>query len=594
MAVVMAFALVGGSPQKASADLPDDANICEIDGFRQIAQNFGGTAISSPVFEGSVFAYIARIEDDSDADDPDFGDHEYMASIDDTSGKSRLVGYLDPDPDGSATTSDIIEHSPTKVLNNLDLGEPEDTSTGLDDELIELNATNADQDILDDGDDPIPNDVCGNGADDPYVGVFVACYDAGDFDLTIAREDAGGGQDEEDSMSIEVRCFGPVTSINLTAQPARVQIVPSLGDVAHSLITASLLDEDSQQTFAGSGDVDFSVDHGCVLGGLATEEQLGEFVPGPGSPAEDYTANQFAFSRPFPSNFPENAGEIENAYQGPHTTGNGYFPPLSPSFTANQVGIVDLNGPVPGGNAVVAATILHCDEPGATPGTATVTARLHIPGPAPDVIKTVTVTVVGPPTNVVVSVDNASPQCGSRVTVTVKVTDAVGQNVSDHTPVEVISNLGSVLGGTGAVADQDGLVTPISSTVAETFSGIATFFLLTSDTQESRYELVATSGGGGWPNFGGVAGGDVTFDHVGELGGWFSTPTVSGFATVDCKAAAAPAVSAPSTGTGPLRAPNTGDAGLADSSSSSWMLLGLAAAVAFALSGIAAVKVARR
>ena len=60
-------------------------------------------------------------------------------------------------------------------------------------------------------------------------------------------------------------------------------------------------------------------------------------------------------------------------------------------------------------------------------------------------------------------------------------------------------------------------------------------------------------------------------------------------------AAAQPAaVTAPRTGTGIVTPPNTGDAGLASSSSSSWTLFAIGGLAAFALAGLASLRFARR
>jgi hypothetical protein len=160
--------------------------------------------------------------------------------------------------------------------------------------------------------------------------------------------------------------------------------------------------------------------------------------------------------------------------------------------------------------------------------------------------------------------------------------------VSEHTRVEAVTNAGGVLGGTGAVAGNAGPVVPISSTVAETFSGVATFYLLTSEQHSGPYEVVVTTGGSG----------SVT----NLLGGVFSTPPVSAQATVSCTiptvaapvAPVAPTVTAPRTGQGTISPPNTGDAGLvATADSSSWALFAAVGAVAFAVAGFATLKFAR-
>ncbi len=156
----------------------------------------------------------------------------------------------------------------------------------------------------------------------------------------------------------------------------------------------------------------------------------------------------------------------------------------------------------------MAAAILHCDvHPGVTnpvPGVVTVQACVDVVGAA-DICKTVTVTVIGPPASITVAASPTSVRCGEKSTITVTVKDAIGQNVSDHTVVELVTNLGGTIGGTGAVAGFPAPVAPISSSVAGTFGGVATAFLLTSEVTTGPYEVVATSGGTEPQNFIGIA-----------------------------------------------------------------------------------------
>jgi hypothetical protein len=251
----------------------------------------------------------------------------------------------------------------------------------------------------------------------------------------------------------------------------------------------------------------------------------------------------------------------------------------------------------------VSAVVLHCDPihaPSVTPGPAVVTAFIERGDNDIDdedldaddfdnddlVLKT-TVTVVGPPAanGVTVTAAPASLACGEKATITVDVKDAIGQPVSDHTFVEAVTNAGGVLAGTGAVAGQAGLVSPVSSTVAETFGGKVTFYLLTSTAHVGKYEVVVTTGGGGGVTGQLLANGGVTTNL---LGGLFTTAPISVQVTVECTVPAVPVVvapttpntSAPTTGQG-IRPPSTGDAGLV-STDSSWVA-GAAFAVVAAL-----------
>jgi hypothetical protein len=235
---------------------------------------------------------------------------------------------------------------------------------------------------------------------------------------------------------------------------------------------------------------------------------------------------------------------------------------------------------------VVSAAILSCGvTPIPSPGVAKVMACIDVEGA--DVCKTVNITVVGPPVApIVLTTDQTSVRCGERVQITASIKDAAGQNVSDHTRVEVVTNAGGVLGGTGAVIAEAGLVSPVSSTVGETNNGQATFWLITSELHQGTYTVLVTAGGGGSVASGGV----------------FSTPPATGSVTVTCTgpttaapSAPSPAatVRAPSTGQG-ITPPSTGDAGLADASGSSWALFVIAGLTVFALAGVASFKFARR
>jgi len=87
--------------------------------------------------------------------------------------------------------------------------------------------------------------------------------------------------------------------------------------------------------------------------------------------------------------------------------------------------------------------------------------------------------------------------CGQSRVINATIKDAGGSPVSDHTRVEFVTNFGGVLAGTGATLDplSAGYVAPISSTVAETFNGVATVTLLTSTDHIGPYEVVISTGG---------------------------------------------------------------------------------------------------
>jgi len=245
----------------------------------------------------------------------------------------------------------------------------------------------------------------------------------------------------------------------------------------------------------------------------------------------------------------------------------------------------------------------------------------------PNIVLTATITVVGPPASITVAAAPTSLNCGEKATITVTVKDSAGQNVSDRTRVELVTNFGGVIGGTtatlGPVSVTGGNVYPISSSSTETFNGVATAYLLTSTDHVGPYEVVAAAGGSvmasngalaPWYNTG-IATGSATSVNPSNSAyyPWYtqgllsyspSSAPVNAQATVTCSipgapAAAAPVVTAPRTGQGPadafaIRPPNTGDAGLATSSSSSSWTLVAGALMVIAISGAAVVTVTRR
>jgi hypothetical protein len=165
------------------------------------------------------------------------------------------------------------------------------------------------------------------------------------------------------------------------------------------------------------------------------------------------------------------------------------------------------------------------------------------------------------------------------VKIDVTVVDAVQQAVSNLTIIDATTNFGGILGGTGAVAGQAGNVVPLSSTVAETFGGIATFWLLTSETHVGSYEVVIFTGGSltnsEWP----------TPEVVLPVTVACFVPEAAPVANAAAGPSAAPTAAAPSAGTaaGVIRPPSTGDGGLAGERSGGDGLVGALAAGAIAV-----------
>jgi hypothetical protein len=406
-------------------------------------------------------------------------------------------------------------------------------------------------------------DFDGLGLEDVgFVIVDVTCEDAGTFDLSFAADMVGSGS----AGNIEVTCVGEVDEGLITATPTKVEIVPAQGSVSYSLIVVELLDENGDPVQESAG-VDFSTDRCEFL----DEDGIGDL--------ETLKAALDVFAD-YDPNHPDSAVDVHdfvdaNIEDDPDDVSNEV-----PSFTLDDdAGDFDEDD-------TLAAIVLDCSDEDTVPGIAEVCFQVDQEGG--DVMGCVKVTVVGPPAKVTAAAAPTTLICGEKATITVTVKDSADQNVSDHTRVEAVTNLGGVLAGTGAVAGQAGLVVPISSTVAETFNGVATFYLLTSDAHAGPYEVVIATGGSGSVNTG--------------LGGVFSTPPQVTQVTVTCSqpvvaAPAAPTVTAPSTGTGSVSPPNTGDGGLvADQTSAgfSWALVAVAGVLAFSVAGLATLKISRR
>ena len=233
----------------------------------------------------------------------------------------------------------------------------------------------------------------------------------------------------------------------------------------------------------------------------------------------------------------------------------------------------------------IAEVDLDCSNSSSEPRPATITILIDKAGH--DIVMDIAVIVIGPPVpdglTAVASPENLV--CGEKSEILITVQDAIGQNVSDNTPLEVVTNFGGVLGGTGAVALGEGNVTPLSSTTVKTIDGLATVFLITSDTHEGDYEVLITTGG-----------------HVSEgLLEIVDGPPFSAQVTVGCTNSGGvtlptvlPTVTAPATGSGnSITPPSTGDAGVASGTSASSFLL-IASTAIIALVGITSLKFFRR
>jgi hypothetical protein len=398
--------------------------------------------------------------------------------------------------------------------------------------------------------------------DDGFSFISVTCDEAGEFEISAWEDDV-----TDNVVTNDYICYNAPTTATLTATPTTVEAVPAVGNISHSLLVLTLTDAGGNPTVPG-----YRVD--WTVGGRCTIEALDE---------EDYEDAADLWGKYKITN-PATGDDIEYEYSD------------HDGITASDTSLsfnIDGNTAVPGYQPKsIAAAVLHCE--GATPGVASVRAEVDR-SPLSDLVATADVTVVGPAAFITMTAAPNKLICGEKATILVTVTDAINQKVSDHTVVELITNFGGVIGGTGATLAFPGVnpVTPLSSGAAETFGGVATAYLLTSTTHVGSYEVVASAGGSHLGEFITHPVGQDFSNNTYFRQGYFSTPVVTSQVTVTCTQGA-PAVTAPSTGTGTISPPNTGDAGLAAGSSTNATLYVIAGAIAFVMAGLASIRCARR
>jgi hypothetical protein len=499
------------------------------------------------------------------------------ASVDDEEGDADVTSYvIDDDLEGvqdpfnnvpgnqigeaEVTVSgvDVLPNVPVLIDLDTDLEDELDASYDLEAGLegaLDIGIGAAATDDFDTITDALLDGVgCGTATDEAFAIVDVECEDPGRFELTFHSL-----YEVNNSITEEFLCVENANAATLTATPTTVESVPAPGNISHSLLVVTLTDADGNPAAPGQ-QVDWTTDR-CRIDGLSETEYE---TDAPGSATVGAGALFAGFT-------PATAADIEATLSG-HGGLSGAASSDSFENDANP-------SPAIFTMRTIAAAILHCE--GAAPGVANVVAEIERDGP--DLRATTTVTVVGPPAFITITAAPNRLVCGEKATILVTVTDAINQRVSDHTRVELITNFGGVLGGTGATLGFPGqqLVSPLSSGAAETFGGVATAYLLTSTQHVGAYEVVAAAGGSIPSGTGGTS-------------GVFSTPVVSSQVTVTCTLAAAPTTTAPSTGTGSITPPSTGDAGLAAPSGSTSTLYVILGAVAFAMAGLASFGYARR
>jgi hypothetical protein len=492
---------------------------------------------------------------DTDEDDPFILDVEDELALCISTDSNELGSVVSADSDG------IGEFTAAYCGDNDNDGDDFDLP-GDRCEVVNLGNDHVDIACGDDDDsNPALNNCDSNTDEFDDIGdilLFWECEeDAGLTRIRISQTD--GDQIVQNVVDVWVFCAGQPDDVTVTAKPTTVEIVPQIGSYAHSEITVTI-SGDELPIEISTTEIDVSVPK-CAI-------EIGNDDPDT-TPLADST---FDDAEENEMNEDETAIAVTNA----------------------------------AGTATIVDNIwFHADWNNCTPGDVIVTVTVEVDDGA-DITKQVTIKVVGPPAFITATAAPDRLICGEKSTITVKVTDAIGQNVSNNTQVELISNWGSVIAGTGATLGFPGTgpVNPLASSAAATYNGVAIAYLLTSNNHVGVYEVVAAAGGTlAFPSPYAPAG-DINdpyytgftgniHDHNDSL---YTGAPITTQVSVTCSlpaAPVAPTVTNPNTGTGSITPPNTGDAGLASSSSNA-MLFVLVGAVAFVLAGVASVSYARK
>jgi hypothetical protein len=363
------------------------------------------------------------------------------------------------------------------------------------------------------------------GNDLALVAVFFDCN--ADVPVTIRVT--------QDTTTLEFTVYcGPPANVALIVTPSTViESSPAIGNTAHALIRAEITTSSGGPVLPFT-EVTISVSR-CALSGGITDQETRD------------TAVRLFTNQPI-------SADVEL-----HEFANS-FTVVGTSLTLDAFDVDTNDDDVPDHSEVLA--ILHAE--GCTPGAVTISLSLEVLATGAEIERTATISVVGPVANITITASPTTLVCGEKSEITITATDSAGQAVSEHTFIEVVTNFGGVLAGTGSTLIQPGQpVDPISSTKAEIVNGRARAFLLTSTRHVGAYEVLAAS-------------------TVSTLGTGDIRPAAPAVAqvTVTCTRAVSPTVTAPSTGTGTIRPPSTGDGGLADTGGASLLVIGAAGVLA--------------
>jgi len=401
--------------------------------------------------------------------------------------------------------------------------------------------------------------VIGGNVNLDLIAVTFSCISASVQTIDITQDDAS------DEISFRIMCKGPANSLQLSVTPSTVESNPAAFNTSHSLIRAIITDAAGNPVLPTT-DADITVS-GCGVTGdeVDTLDERNEALDNEGTGTHDGI----------------NLGSINAEFGVPplpnfldiFTFSDRNNVPL-PTISVGTIE-VDTNTPLDGvPNHSEALAIFHAE--GCPAGVYTVTMEINNPGTANDIEATAEITVIGPPAFITVTAAPTELVCGEKSEITVTVTDINNRPVSDNTQIEIITNWGGVFGGTGSSLTSNQPVNPLSSATVDIIDGDGIAFLLTSPDHYGPYEVLAAST---QPLFG---------------DGLEDTPRVTSQVTVTCTIGVPPTEVAPDTGTGSIRPPNTGEAGLAGGSVGSGTLLAIAGATFIALAAIARRRFAAR
>ena len=193
-----------------------------------------------------------------------------------------------------------------------------------------------------------------------------------------------------------------------------------------------------------------------------------------------------------------------------------------------------------------AVVTLDCSGKSAKVGTATVSASVDRASDSDVYAEDLVVTLVGKADKLTLTPTTSmdSMVCGDVRLIDINVADVNGAAVANGTEVIVSTNFGGVLAGTTT-----GSFAP-SSAMVSTTDGAVSVYLITSDTHVGDYAVVGTTG------------------------------LVIGYLAMACGPMEAEMADAADADAAAITPPSTGDAGLAGTSGSSWMLLAIAGVLA--------------